>query len=244
MTDKPPRKRAKALPVFEGPFDPAALWNYGPGVVYDPELPEFVHAAIPPEWVAVLNLPAFTSALGVMLGRYRYYTALTSGRLSANDALKQTRQAVRALEDVVMRFQHLPALSKSLLDVRAQTDSDRPRTMLDRALALDGILVDLQWAAAEIETHFATTGRPASDLRDALMTDVRDLILSHASEKRTKLAATGLMRRLLHAAHVQMPAKLDEIQRRIRDVERKRKDAAAALFATLDASASRGKNST
>lgn len=243
MTDKQPRKRAKALPVFEGPFDPAALWNYGPGVVYDPELPESVSAAIPQEWVAVLNLPAFTSALGAMLGRYHYYEALTTGRLSANDALKQTRQAVRALEDVVMRFHHLPPLSKSLLDLRAQTNPDHARSMLDRALALDVVLADLHWAATEIEKHFASTGRSASDLRDALLADVRNLILSHASEKRTKLAATGLMRRLLHAAHVPMPAKLDEIQRRIRDVERKRKEDAATLFATLDASASRGKNS-
>lgn len=243
MTDKKPRKRAKALPVLDAPFDPAALWNYGPGVHYDPALPESVRDAIPPEWADVLDIPAFTAALGPMLGRYRYYAALTDGKLSANNALKPTQQAARALVEAYARLNHLPPLAKSLLDLRAQTDPDHTRTMLDRVLALDMVLVDLQWAAAEIAEHFARRGRKSSGLRDALFTDVRDLILTHTIGDPTKQAAAELLCRLMRAAHIPIPAKLEELQRRIRDVEKKREEAATALLATLDVSASRGKNS-
>lgn len=243
MTDKPPRKRAKALPVLDAPFDPAALWNYGRGVVYDPELPEPVRAAIPPEWAAALDMPAFTAALGVALGHYRYYAALTNGELSANNALKPTQQAVRALAEAYARLNHLPPLAKSLLDLRAQTDPDHTRTMLDRVLALDTVLVDLQWAAEEIAEHFARRGRKSSGLRDALFTDVRDLILTHATGDPTKQAATELLRRLMRAAHIPIPAKLEELQRRIRDVEREREKETVALLSTIETSASRGKNS-
>jgi hypothetical protein len=245
MNDKPPRKRAKALPVLDAPFDPAALWNYGRSAVYDPELPESVRAAIPPEWIAKLDMPAFTSALGAMLGRYRYHAALIGGDLSATQALKHTQQAARALEEAMMRLSHLPPLAKSLLDLRAQTEPDHAGTMLDRALALDAVLVDLHWAALEIDKHFSRRGRQSSGLRDALFTDARDLILTHATgETPTKHAAAELLCRLMRAAHVPIPAKLEEVQRRIRDVEHAREQDAAAFFATLQSSPSRGKNSS
>ena len=244
MTDKKPRKRAKALPVLDAPFNPGALWNNGPGVVYNPELPEPVRAAIPPEWASVLDMPAFTAALGVAMGRYRYYEALTDGALSATQALKLTKQAARALEEAIMRVHHLPPLSKSLLDLRAQTDPDHARTTLDRALVLDVVLVDLHWAAAEIKQEFVRRGRKSSGLRDALYTDVRDLILSHATGAPTKLAAAELLCQLMRAAHIPVPATLEDLQRRIRDVEHTREQEAEAFLDTLHAPASRGKNST
>ena len=244
MTDKKPRKRAKALPVLDAPFDPTALWNYGRGVVYAPELPESVRAAIPQEWAAALDMPAFTTALGVTLGRYRYHAALADGPLSASQALKHTQQAIRALEEAVIRVHHLPPLAKSLLDLRARTEPDHARSMLDRALALDTVLADLQWAAAEIERQFVRRGRKSSGLRDALYTDVRDLILTHATSNPTKQAAAELLCRLMRAAHIPIPAKVEDLQRRIRDVEHAREQESEALFAALHAQASRGKNST
>lgn len=242
MTDKKPRKRAKALPAFSTPLTPGAIWNYGPGVVYDPTLPEPVRAAIPPEWAAVLDMPAFTAALGVALGHYRYYTALTGGGLSAKPARDATLQAAITLQDAFARLHQLPPLAKSLLDLRACTEPGNARSMLDRVLALDTVLMDLQWAAAEIDAHFMQPGRESSGLRDVLLTDVRDLILAHAQEKKTKLEATCLTQRLLRAARVPMPAKLDEIQRRIRAVEHKRRAEEEELRGTIDRMASRGKN--
>lgn len=244
MTDKQPRKRAKALPVLDVPPDPTALWNYGRGVVYDPELPEPVRVAIPPEWAVVLDMQGFTVALGAALGHYRYYAALTDGVLSASQALKHTQQAARVLEEAYVRLFHLPPLAKSLLDLRTQTDPNRTRTMLDRALALDDICAELRWATAEIELEFVLRGRKSSGLRDALFTDVRDLIRAHAAgEKPSKQAAAELMCRLMRAAHIPTPAKLEEVQRRIRDVEHAREEAAATVAARFDASASRGNNS-
>lgn len=243
MTDKKPRKRTKALPAFSTPLTPGAIWNYGPGVVYDPTLPEPVRAAIPPEWAAVLDMPAFTAALGVALGHYRYYTALAGGELSAKPARDATLQAAATLHDAFARLHQLPPLSKSLLDLRARTEPGNARSMLDRVLALDTVLMDLQWAAAEINTHFMQRGRKSSGLRDALLTDVRDLILAHVQEKKTKLEATQLTQRLLRAARVRMPAKLDEIQRKIREVEHERRAQEEELWNTIDGKASRGKNS-
>jgi hypothetical protein len=144
----------------------------------------------------------------------------------------------------MMRVHHLPPLSKSLLDLRAQTNPEHARTMLDRALALDAVLVDLHWAAAEIKQEFVRRGRKSSGLRDALYTDVRDLILSHAIGAPTKLAATELLCQLMHAAHIPVPASREDLQRRIRDVEHARTQEAEAFLATLLAPASRGKNST
>ncbi|HEY1137029.1 MAG TPA: hypothetical protein VGE64_06020 [Xanthomonadaceae bacterium] len=243
MTDKKPRKRAKALPILDIPSNPGALWNYGPGVVYDPELPESVRAAIPPGWVAMLDMPAFTTALGVALGHYRYYTALTGGALSPTQALKDTKQAARMLEEAITHLHHLPPLAKSLLDLRTQTEPDHARTMLDRALALDAVFTDLRWAIAEIERQFARRGRKSSGLRDALFTDVRDLILAHATGDPTKQAAAELLCRLMRAARIPIPAKLEDVQRRIRDVEHAREQEVEAFFATPPAPASRGNNS-
>lgn len=143
-----------------------------------------------------------------------------------------------------MRVHHLPPLAKSLLDLRAQTDPDHARTMLDRALALDTVLADLRWAAADIEQQFIQRGRKTSGLRDALYVDVRDLIRTHATgEPPTKQAAAELLRRLMRAAHVPVPAKLEDLQRRIRAVEHARKQEETAFAATLQSSASRGNNS-
>jgi hypothetical protein len=177
------------------------------------------------------------------LGHYRYYTALAGGELSAKPARDATVQAAITLQDAFARLHQLPPLSKSLLDLRARTEPENARSMLDRVLALDTVLMDLQWAAAEIDAHFMRPGRESSGLRDVLLTDVRDLILAHAREKQTKLEATRLTQRLLRAARVPMPAKLDEIQRRIREVEHKRRAEEEELRSTIDRMASRGKNS-
>jgi hypothetical protein len=239
MTDNKPRKRAKALPVLEAPFDPGALWSYGPGVRYDPALPDSLRAAIPPQWAAVLDMPAFTSALGAVFGRYRYYDAIATDEQAAKIALEHTRLAARVLEEARSRVHHLPPLAKSLLDLRAQTDSEHSHTMLDRALALDAVLVDLQWATAEIAAHFAPRrGRTSDPLRDALFTDVRDLILTHASVDCTKEKATELVQTLMIAARVSVPTGIEDIQKRIRAVERQREQDTAALLAMIEASAS------
>ena len=239
MTDKKPRKRAKALPVLDAPFDPGALWSYGPGARYDPALPDSVRAAIPRRWAARLDMPAFTAALGPVLGRYRYYDAIATNEQTAAEALELTRLAVRVMEEACSRLHHLPPMTKSLLDLRAQTDSEHPRSMLDHALALDTLRGALQWAATEIHRDFAPRrGRPSDALRDALFTDVRDLILTHATGDCSKEAAAELVETLMIAARVSVPAGIEELQKRIRAVERAREHESAALRAEIEASAS------
>jgi hypothetical protein len=101
--------------------------------------------------------------------------------------------------------------------------------------------VNLHWVALEIAKHFARRGRKSSWLRDALNTDVRDLIRTHATgEKPTKQAATKLLCQLIRAAHIPILARLEDLQRRIRDVEHAREQEEAAFVATLQAPASRG----
>ncbi len=244
MTDPKPRKRSRALPILDPPFAPAALWNYGPGVHYDPSLPEEVRAAIPPEWVVVLDMPAFTTALGKRLGLYRYYTGLTTDDLTTTNALKLAEDAFRLLDEACTRLNHLPPLAKSLLDERVETDSKQTRTMLDRAIALYEVHGDLQWVTSTIKRDFVSPGRASAGLRDVMFKDVRDLILSHASGEPTKEAATRLLCRLMRAAHISIPARLEVMQRYIRRVERAREQEAQDLMDLIEASASRTQNST
>lgn len=244
MTDPKPRKRSRALPILDPPFAPDALWNYGPGVHYDPSLPEEVRAAIPPEWVAVLDMPVFTAALGKRLGLYHYYTTLTSDDLSATNALKLAQDAFRVLDEACTRLNHLPPLAKSLLDERMEADSKQGRTMLDRALALYSVRSDLQWVTSTIQCDFVGAGRTSANLRDVMFKDVRDLILAHATGEPTKEAATCLLCRLMRAAHISIPARLEVMQRYIRRVERVREQEVQDLMGLIEASASRTQNST
>ena len=64
------------------------------------------------------------------------------------------------------------------------------------------------------------------------------------ADMQTELAAAELLCQLMRAAHIPVPATLEDLQRRIRDVEHTREQEAEAFLDTLHAPASRGKNST
>ena len=95
-----------------------------------------------------------------------------------------------------------------------------------------------------IKCDFVGAGRTSAGLRDVMFNDVRDLILSPASGELTKEAATRLLCRLMRAAHISIPARLEVMQRYIRRVERAREQEAQDLMDLIEASASRTQNST
>jgi len=176
-----------------------------------------------------LAMPAFQTALGNLLGTYRYYDQLIGEEKAVKDVIAQLRLACRVFDEAMMHLHHMPPLAKALmqqLPVEKTPYRRHDDPMFARLKDLLQISDDVGSVLATIQKDFAPSkGRQALWHRDLLLTDICESTKAHATTPLTWRTAGELAHSILIAAEIEVPADLPETLRIVRRVRKLRSGA-------------------
>ncbi len=220
------RKRAKSIPVLNSAHRASNLFSYGPRPAYSEELSEEVRKAIPVELSEKLAMPAFQTALGNLLGTYRYHDQLIGEEKAVKDVIAQLRLACRVFNEAMAHLHHMPPIAKALMQQMPMEKSPYARhvdPIFVRLQDLMQILSDIGFVLETIQKDFAPRrGRQALWRRDLVLTDICESAKAHATRPLTWEAAGKLAHSILIAAEIEVPADLPETLRIVRRVRKLR----------------------